>query len=510
MAQTRALRSVRVARAHPFIDLSAAGGGALATLTEAVIVECGRYSNIVLRCVRDERAAARAKAFWARRRRSRTRQHKQEQQPIVHGDDDATAAAALKEAAAEAVPLPSHLNTVVLYIDSLSRRHFFRKFPRTTALLNRIYKSKNKNERKKKKKNKGSNGATEQQTTAAAAATTSTSEIFQFFRYHAVSKTTKVNVQAMFVGAQGDAQSHERSVLWEQFSRNGFVTAHIDNSCQDFSAKYQQRTSRIAHEFVPLFCDPEYYLPGKHHGLWHGPFAVRRRCLKGEHVHSYLFEYLREFSAAYTDVPTFAFTAFTEAHEPTGEVVGLLDADLHAYLAELERNEALQRRGELDVDVPSLRNTAVLLVADHGLHLGLMSGLGVELVKYENMYALFDLVLPAWFLEQQPQLRRTLRANEQALVTPCDVFETLRSLIRLGGDARLARAQRIGLEKRNDAFAYSVLDERVPATRTCLDAMIPPRLCRCVRTGFEPIDAGRVPRSQSGRIDGVPDVLDHS
>lgn len=63
------------------------------------------------------------------------------------------------------------------------------------------------------------------------------------------------------------------------FSRNSsYVTAVVDNSCLDWSARYQEKLTPVDHQFVAPFCLDESHPLVNPHSNFRGPFSIRRYC----------------------------------------------------------------------------------------------------------------------------------------------------------------------------------------------------------------------------------------
>eukprot|EP01028_Stygiella_incarcerata_P013191 TRINITY_DN81607_c0_g1_i1.p1 TRINITY_DN81607_c0_g1~~TRINITY_DN81607_c0_g1_i1.p1 ORF type:complete len:731 (-),score=151.15 TRINITY_DN81607_c0_g1_i1:1238-3304(-) len=327
-------------------------------------------------------------------------------------------------------------NVVIAYFDAVSRRHFIRKFPKTVQFLNKKF----------------GNGRSKD-----------VGEFHEFFRYHARGIMTHPNDVAIFCGQLSSKKWPNGVVdvptIWEKYASGGYGTVHIDNSCQDFSGKYQNKTSFIDHEFVPMFCLPEYYPIGNPHGNWVGPFSIRRRCLAGEQVHTYVFEYAQKFSKAYSDIPYWMWMAFTEGHEGTGEVIGLLDGDVERYLQSFD-----------------YENSILIMLADHGLHMGPLYAFGAEVATLENKLPFLNIFVPRWFSQKYPRISKHLQDNEQKLVGSFDLYATLEHI--------LALANKDFKDDEYDVFSTSAvhgesLFSHLSEARCCEDIAIGPGTCRC-------------------------------
>jgi hypothetical protein len=99
-----------------------------------------------------------------------------------------------------------------------------------------------------------------------------------------------------------------------------------------------------------------------------------------------------------TDVPKFFWTGFIEAHEPSGEVISLVDADLEAHLRWMDESGALA-------------NTAIAIISDHGLHMGYWFTLKLEQAVLENKLPVCHLILPRSLLDAVPGTREHLKVG---------------------------------------------------------------------------------------------------
>eukprot|EP01105_Mastigella_eilhardi_P010648 TRINITY_DN2480_c0_g1_i1.p2 TRINITY_DN2480_c0_g1~~TRINITY_DN2480_c0_g1_i1.p2 ORF type:complete len:130 (-),score=37.28 TRINITY_DN2480_c0_g1_i1:48-437(-) len=127
-------------------------------------------------------------------------------------------------------------------------------------------------------------------------------------------------------------------------------------------------------------------------------------------------------------------------------VVGMLDEPLSRFLHGLDLNR-----------------TGVVLVSDHGIHTGILWNFGFYSTHLENKLPGWYMALPRWWLDTRPGARQNLEHNEQALVTPYELYATL---LDLGGYTK------------KDVKFKSVVSDQV-AARDCDEAKIPRTYCRC-------------------------------
>lgn len=151
------------------------------------------------------------------------------------------------------------------------------------------------------------------------------------------------------------------------------------------------------------------------------------------------------------------YDAETRRAQGTNSVLHTLDASLEHALGRL---------------LAAHPNTVVMLLGDHGLHMGLYPLTHAGSLEH-HLPALF-LVLPrALLAAAHRNVSEALAHNEQALITAYDLYRTLAVLPTL--PALAPRAPRVSRPSSRSLF------EHIPATRSCADAGIAPLRCICNR-----------------------------
>ncbi|XP_024376955.1 uncharacterized protein [Physcomitrium patens] len=331
------------------------------------------------------------------------------------------------------------LNVVFLFLDATSRRGFHRRLRRTVAALEEA----------------DARGDT---------------RLYQFFRYSVVEFCTEPNSRAMF---QNAIKPHKEIVppVWDDYRNSGYVTLFTADTCQDLAAAYMNRqsprnTSSFDHELISPFCHSDYFAEDANpFGNFKGPYSICARCLKGEQVHEHELRYLQSFRTAYPDTPKFSLAWFLEGHEGTTEVLRNLDDGLAAYVGNFTAQD--------------WNSTAVIIAADHGLHMGLnfaMSQNGA--VEHKNPF--MAMMLPPWFTDRHNR-NEILSANQQKMVTALDIYKTLQAL-RMAGLSEEQRRQWVdpASEYRLHNVSIDLLHHEVPESRSCEDAGISSDWCQCL------------------------------
>lgn len=331
------------------------------------------------------------------------------------------------------------LNVVFLFLDATSRRGFHRRLRRTVTALEEA----------------DARGVT---------------RLYQFFRYSVVEFCTEPNSRAMF---QNTINSSKLIVppVWEDFRNSGYVTLFTADTCQDLAAAYMNRqsphnTSSFDHELLAPFCHSDFFAEDANpFGNFKGPYSITARCLKGEQVHEHELRYLESFRTAYPDTPKFSLAWFLEGHEGTTEVLRNMDDGLVAYLGNLSLQD--------------WNNSAFIIAADHGLHMGLNFGVAQNgAVEHKNPF--MAMMLPPWFTEQLHR-HETMTVNQQRMVTALDIYKTLQAF-RMAG---LSEEERLkwkdpAAHHRLLNFSIDLLHQEVPESRSCKDAGIVQEWCQCL------------------------------
>ncbi|KAJ1893535.1 hypothetical protein LPJ66_005697 [Kickxella alabastrina] len=328
-------------------------------------------------------------------------------------------------------------NVIFLFVDAMSHRQFYRRLKKTAKVLPTLHQP-------------------------------GKAELTELYRYHSLGVSTDNSTKAMYLG-EIFPQKEKPLPIWAYFRDRGYITARVETSCEDWaktytgnyypSQKYSVGERSLDYELSSPFCMPEFYpSSGNAFGNFKGPFSIVARCLYGKHVHEYGFEYVDQLRKELRSVaegerrPYLMMLNLMEGHEGTGEVLRTLDNRLSQFLMDLRES------GELE-------DTALFLVSDHGLHMGLnFAFLNSGQIEHKNPF--FSMVLPHWLRAQvDEQGNGGLPLNEQRLTTPMETHFALKTLANWpaydGAD-----------------FARSLFTA-VPAGRTCEQAGIGANFCMC-------------------------------
>ena len=280
-------------------------------------------------------------------------------------------------------------NVLILYIDNLSRTHFFRKLPKTAKWFEQFM------------------------------GDDSDHELNQFFRYHSVYYNTLWTNNALYYDETGDLTGDSTNVF-DIYRDNGYITGFSKDACEMTSNSFDPEVDpnsfnihRWDHHASSFACDQNYDNTESVTSLdmLHGKNSILRRCMYGQGIHMYQMQYLKQFWEAYPDNRKIFRTHFSEAHEVSGELISHMDDDIVKML------DNFYKSGHLD-------DTMVMIMADHGAH---SVTLRVPIIPDNSRY--IENYLPLLFHLSPKSIPEgnlaSLRANEQSLISSHDIYSTL-------------------------------------------------------------------------------------
>ncbi len=107
----------------------------------------------------------------------------------------------------------------------------------------------------------------------------------------------------------------KKKSIVKYFKELGYITAYSQNQCNRYlfdpnKNYYSYGFETFDHEFISLFCDPNYSHPEVYSSTLNGAFSVMRRCLYGNDTFSHVFEYGKQFVEKYRIQKKFLKLAF--------------------------------------------------------------------------------------------------------------------------------------------------------------------------------------------------------
>ena len=283
-------------------------------------------------------------------------------------------------------------NILFIFIDSLSREHFQRKLKKTTRFIEQFMKNENDMNYKS----------------------------YQFMKYTTFDAFTQMSAQPMFYGEKMDPQTSNGTFIIKYMKERGFITGQSINLCsRELFVTMNNCLNKVEfsdfdHENVAMFCDANYYNRDYPYPLLQGGFSAIRRCLYGRDTYEYVLEYGQKFWETYQDNKKFLRLGFIDAHERTQEVIKYIDEPLFLFLNNLFKKSLLE-------------NTAIFFVSDHGNGMyGFYRDIQADDFLFERTLAFWFIILHNFKNEEEI---KNLEENQQTLLTPYDIFDTLSDII---------------------------------------------------------------------------------
>lgn len=244
---------------------------------------------------------------------------------------------------------------------------------------------------------------------------------YQFLKYHTFTSATKFNAMPMFFGQSVYSLSGTNIIKY--FKQLGYITAQSIDMCSKevWEPEYEPPKLNFDfwdHENVAMFCDPSYMDRKSLYSIYKGVYSLLRRCFYGKEVHDYIFEYGTKFWEAYPDNKKFLRLGFNDGHESSFEVLKYLDEPLFYFL------DTFYKKGYL-------KNTAVIIVSDHGNHMpGIYNLFFSEQYETERVLGNLFIIINSENLFNLKKdvfkgYNENLMENQQSIVTPYDIYNTL-------------------------------------------------------------------------------------
>ena len=297
----------------------------------------------------------------------------------------------------KALEKPNTDNVLFLFIDNLSRAHFYRQYKKTSQYLKQFLKYEGySNEKSKEQKYHG----------------------FEFLKYHKLDGATVQNALPMFSGVYLDQKNTMVSIL-RDFKKNGYITGSVQDVCHKelmYINPFKKYTYiEFDHEYAATNCEPNIYNPG--YGMFSGENGIFRKCLYGKESFDYGLEYGKKFWETYKNNKRFLRIVNTYAHDYSSEKSKYTDESTYNFLKEL-------------FETDQLKNTTVFIAADHGFALmGIYKILGSNDYPIEYSLPLFILIVPDKKNTKYEQQYSEILKNQQTMITPFDIFYTLRYIL---------------------------------------------------------------------------------
>jgi hypothetical protein len=312
-------------------------------------------------------------------------------------------------------------NIIFIFFDAISRNHFSRVFKKSSQFLEKFFKYEGaSNEKDPSQKYHG----------------------FQFFKQHSFREFTLGNNIPMFYGKPYYYKKVES--ITGEFKQKGFITANLNGICNkeafyfDWQLKENMERNFVEfdHEMFALSCDPNIFDEVNPHSIGLGESSVFRRCLYGRESVEYLFEYGTKFLEQYNNNRKYLRISIPNGHELSGQVSKYVDQPLLEFLNYTYSNNLL-------------KNTALILSADHGLSILVLYKLFQSIdqeIEVNNPMLIF--IVSDNKNKSYEEQYENIHKNQQTFITTYDIYHSLKHIIN-GKDIPITKDN---IEKRGETF----------------------------------------------------------
>lgn len=353
--------------------------------------------------------------------------------------------------------IPKPPSILMLMVDTISRAHFVRNFPLTSALLEELHFG-------------GKYTLTQQ------------------LLHNVIARGTAPNYGGLLSGQPTNHHIHvsdHDSWLWNVLKRDrGYVTAAAsDGNARELLLPWRQDVDNIDYTLFDVLASRSYTNNVFACGDW------GRLCAGQKDAHVHMLEYMFQVQMEHRDRPALMMMHLSAGHEATMRASRSYDRDFYSHILRLQRANLLEE-------------TVVLIVGDHGTQTGRFYATRMGSTEYK-MPAAFMLTPRNAFSKKS---ETTLHLNQKRLTTAYDLHRTLwhmalypelpphptekhtndlsHKLFETSDNSFLG-----GLTVHNANFqlrkptrypySASLLNTLLPTNRSCADALIPRWWCHC-------------------------------
>ena len=320
-------------------------------------------------------------------------------------------------------------NIIFIFLDNLSRVHFYRQYKKTSKFLKNFFNY----------KGFSPNNKSEQSYHG-----------FEFLKYHKFNGATLGNAIPMFSGVYYEENNTMISIV-RDLKKNGYITCNVQDVCHkelmDINNISGYTYVEFDHEYASPSCDPNIY----HYGfaLFNGENGILRKCLYGKESFEQALIYAKNFWDSYKDNKKFLRIVNTYAHEYIGEKSKYADDSLFNFLNEFYMNNRLE-------------NTILFIAGDHGFALmGIYKIINSEDYDIEFQLPIFILIIPDIKNCTYESQYLEISKNQQNFITAFDIYYTIRNIL-YGEDYKKRLPSYIDKENGESLFKYIN-----PQTRIC-------------------------------------------
>ncbi|XP_018495590.1 uncharacterized protein LOC108864440 [Galendromus occidentalis] len=259
---------------------------------------------------------------------------------------------------------------------------------------------------------------------------------------------------------RGEYADNFSRYIWEDFSDAGYSTLFAEEQMEFGLFVYPNRKG---FKKIPTDFWPRPLMMKQSERRWDQIYSSKsaRHCLGGELTSACLLRFWFDVQRV-SRRPLFSYLWLSELTHDTLTGGRNLDSLMSQTFKSM-----------LDV---MTNNTIIFFLSDHGYRMSPYRE--TPLGEHEDLLPFGKILLPPRFRDKYPDKVARLRSNAARLVTPYDIHATLLSLVKIASNVSRTPV------RSDSELGLSLLDEPIPAERTCGDAGIDAEYCSCY-DGFE-------------------------
>ncbi|KAL5278571.1 hypothetical protein ACFFRR_003296 [Megaselia abdita] len=247
--------------------------------------------------------------------------------------------------------------------------------------------------------------------------------------------------------------------IWKDFHDNGYVTAYAEDATWMSSFNYLKKGFKdppTDHYFRPYFQSVIDKLAVQKSG---SPF-----CIGYKHGAEYVYDYMMDFVRRYKGSPYFGLFWVNSFSHNDPNLAFIMDYKISNYLKQLEKERFTEE-------------SVIIFLSDHGLRFG--SARHTRAGAFEENLPMLNIWIPPKLRE--PSLLNNLKANQNRLVNPYDLYNTLFDILEKSGYTKDKTEG--GCPNCKSIF------KPISSNRTCKDIGIPSEFCACAEYKIIPPDS---------------------
>ena len=325
---------------------------------------------------------------------------------------------------------------LMITLDSVSRRSFYRKMPETVKFLQNM----------------------------------TGFQTFDFKIHNVMGEYSANNIMPQLLGdvpykLHWDIPKedlYKDRAIWSYARSKNFTTLFIEEGCTNDLARYLGKELNVDHIGTSFWCAARRFNDFENN-------SQKQRCIGLHNSHSYVYNYIQEFSENYADYNQWVFTHINTAHESSGLLISTMDQDTVDFLKKYTKQSKEYK-------------TALIITGDHGMRYGewfkKMDG------SHEHRLPLALVIASDKLLQSIDYSSEVLEHNSNRLTSKLDLYTTQLHLIQSAEKDLKKESSEYKDIKTKTSDQYKTLSlflEKAPNNRTCQSIGIPAFWCSCLK-----------------------------